>query len=118
MLYQHRKSAGTNPIEFTSPWRGAQVDHIERLTDVKIEVKTSGGGYVVDAKIPLATLGLNPAGKLRADFGVTYGDAGGTDTQLRSYWANPATMLMDDIPGEILLHPNLWGELNLEGSPK
>jgi sugar lactone lactonase YvrE len=116
VLYQHRKPGGTNPIEFTSPWRGAQVDHVEQLTDVKIEVKTSGGGYVIEAKVPLAALRLEPSGTLRADFGVTYGDAGGTDTQLRSYWANQATMLMDDIPGEILLHPNLWGELHLEGS--
>jgi len=31
----------------------------------------------------------------------------------RSYWANPATMLVDDIPGEIMLHPNLWGTLRI-----
>jgi hypothetical protein len=29
----------------------------------------------------------------------------------RTYWANPATMLTDDIPGEIMLHPHLWGEV-------
>ena len=75
-------------------------------------MKVSDRGYVVDASVPLTSLGLTVSDKpLRADFGVTYGDADGTETQLRSYWANPATMLVDDIPGEIMLHPNLWGEV-------
>lgn len=72
VLYQHRKPGGANPIEFTSPWRGAKVDHVERLECVEIDVKTSNGGYVVDAKIPLAALGLEPTGTLQADFGVTF----------------------------------------------
>jgi hypothetical protein len=114
VLYQHRKPGGTNPIEFTSPWRGAKVDHVERLSDVTIDVNTSQRGYVIDAKIPLVALGLKRTGQaLRADFGVTYGDAEGTENQLRSYWSNPATMLVDDIPGEIMLYPALWGTVNL-----
>lgn len=112
VLYQHRKANGTNPIEFTSPWRGAKVDHVARVAGAIIEVKTQSQSYEVDARIPLAALGLTPSDRaLRADFGVTYGDAAGQETQLRSYWANPATMLVDDIPGEIMLHPNLWGEV-------
>ncbi len=112
VLYQHRKPGGKNPIKFASPWRGEQVDHVEQITDAKIEVKTSNQGYVVQAKIPLKAIGLHPSGEpLRADFGVTFGNAEGTDTQLRSYWANHATMLVDDIPGEIMLHPHLWGNV-------
>jgi len=34
-----------------------------------------------------------------------------TDTNLRSYWSNQSTGLVDDIPGEIMLTPNLWGEV-------
>lgn len=117
VLYQYRKPGGTNPIEFTSPWRGVKVDHVERLSSVNIEVKTTPSrGYIVDAKIPLEAIGLKRTSKpVRADFGVTFGDVKGRDTQLRSYWANPATMLVDDIPGEIMLHPNLWGELEFTG---
>ena len=85
---------------------------MERLTSAIIDVKTTNQGYVVDAKIPLKDLGITPSSKpLRADFGVTFGNAEGTETQLRSYWANPVTMLVDDIPGEIMLHPNLWGSV-------
>jgi sugar lactone lactonase YvrE len=115
VLYQHRKPGGKNPIKFTSPWRGEKVDHVERISDAKIEVKKTNRGYVVDAKIPLKSIGLNPSvNALRADFGVTFGNAEGTDTQLRSYWANPATMLVDDIPGEIMLHPHLWGNVRFD----
>ena len=119
VLYQFRKPGGANPVEFTSPWRGLTVDNVERLTDVAIAVKTTANrGYVVEATIPLATIGLEQSsGPVRADFGVLFGDADGRDTQLRSYWANPATMLVDDIPGEAMVHPNLWGVLQLPERP-
>jgi len=113
-LYEHRKPGGGNPIEFASPWRGEKVDDVRRLPEARIEVKRATGAYVVDARIPLDALGLMASGAVhRADFGVTFGDAEGTETQLRSYWANPATMLVDDIPGEIMLHPNLWGDVTI-----
>jgi hypothetical protein len=115
VLYEHRKPGGQNPIEFTSPWRGEKVDHVEQLAGVRIEVKAADGSYEVKATIPLQAIGLRlvPGERFRADFGVTYGDAGGTDTNLRSYWSNPSTALVDDIPGEIMLTPELWGELEV-----
>ncbi|QNN22569.1 hypothetical protein HED60_09915 [Planctomycetales bacterium ZRK34] len=113
VLYEHRKPGGANPIEFASPWRGEKVDNVVQLAEARIDVKVSGGGYEVDVTIPLKALGLSlePGCDFSADFGVTYGDAGGTDTNLRSYWSNPSTGLVDDIPGEIMLSPNLWGRV-------
>ena len=85
-----------------------------RLTDAKIKVDVRNILYIVEVRIHRSTLGLDATeGNLKADFGVTFGDADGTETQLRSYWASPATMLVDDIPGEIMLHPNLWGSVRL-----
>jgi|GEM_PF-378658 len=113
VLYEHRKPGGKNPIEFTSPWRGENVDNVQQLPDATINVRTSNGGYIVRATVPLRSLGFEPQPDItyRADFGVTYGDAAGTDTNLRSYWSNTSTGLVDDIPGEIMLTPNLWGEV-------
>lgn len=115
VLYEHRKPGGKNPIEFTSPWRGARVDNVQQLPDAKITVKKETGSYTVEAAIPLTDLGLalKPGETFRADFGVTFGDAAGTDTNLRSYWSNQSTGLVDDIPGEIMLSPHLWGELKV-----
>jgi len=113
VLFEHRKPGGTHPIEFTSPWRGEKVDHVEQLTDAKVAVQRHRGSYVVEVMLPLDKLGwkIEPGTIYRSDFGVTFGDPEGKETQLRSYWANPATMLVDDIPGEIMLHPAMWGEI-------
>ncbi len=113
VLYEHRKPGSTNSVEFTSPWRAETVDSVQRLERAKITVETRRGGYQVQLAVPLADLGIQPqAGQTyRADFGVTYGDAEGTDTNLRSYWSNQSTGLTDDIPGEIMLTPSLWGEV-------
>ncbi|UUO04656.1 hypothetical protein M4951_14790 [Blastopirellula sp. J2-11] len=113
VLYEHRKPGGKNPIEFTSPWRGEQVDNVEQLAAADVAVKTYRGGYSVEVKVPLNALGwkIEPDAAYRGDFGVTFGDPAGHETQLRSYWANPSTMLVDDIPGEVMLHPVTWGEI-------
>ncbi|MEO8493776.1 MAG: FlgD immunoglobulin-like domain containing protein [Planctomycetota bacterium] len=118
VLYEHRKPGGQNPIEFTSPWRGEKVDNVERLSDAKIELKTSSNSYELKVSVLLSDLGLNVTDEqtYRADFGVTYGDAEGTDTNLRSYWSNQSTGLVDDIPGEIMLSPNLWGEVTISNN--
>lgn len=116
VLYEYRKPGGKNPVEFTSPWRGAKVDDVRQLAEAKIEFKTDANGYTVKASLLLSDLGLTlkPGDKLRADFGVTFGDAAGTDTNLRSYWSNQSTGLVDDIPGEIMLSPGLWGDLDVK----
>ena len=113
VLYSHRKPGGKNPVEFASPWRGAKVDDVQRLAEAKVEVKTDANGYTVKASIALSDLGLRlpPGEKIRADSGVTFGDAAGTDTNLRSYWSNQSTGLVDDIPGEIMLSPQMWGDV-------
>jgi hypothetical protein len=116
VLYEHRKEDGkNNPIEFTSPWRAETVDDVRRIEQANIETTVEGNGYAITASIPLADLGFTPkpGQSYRADFGVTFGNAEGTDTNLRSYWSNQSTGLVDDIPGEIMLSPNLWGELRI-----
>jgi len=79
----------------------------------KINVKPRNRGYVVEAAIPLAALGLEPRDglALRADIGVTHGDAGGQDTVLRTYWNNQKTGIVDDEVAELMMEPSSWGEL-------
>jgi hypothetical protein len=111
VLYRHRLAQKDNPVTFTCPWRSEVVDSVKQLESAKIAVAKEGGRYRVEAAIPLADLGLaNAKGEtLRADFGVIFGDPDGTVNMLRSYWANQNTMLVSDVPGEIMLSPNLWG---------
>jgi hypothetical protein len=116
VLYEHRKPGGENPVEFTSPWRAETVDNVARLSDVAITVNARPNGYELNASIPLQAIGLQlESGQTyRCDFGATFGDADGTETNLRSYWSNQSTGLVDDIPGEIMLTPALWGRVRIE----
>ena len=58
-------------------------------------------------------LGIFLGGR-RADVGALFADSGGTTTVARHYWSNQATNLVNDVPGEADLTPNLWGTWTLE----
>ena len=117
VLYRHRlpdpqAGAPTDSVVFQCPWRSEKVDSVRKLASAKIAVNRSGNSYLVKAAVPLGDLGLDASafGKLlRCDFGVIYGDAEGTTNIFRNYWSNQATGLVNDVPGEIMLTPNLWG---------
>ena len=74
------------------------------------------GEYRVEVAVPLEALGLAGVGRLdlTGDFGVVYGDAEGTTNIFRNYWSNQATGLVNDVPGEIMLTPTLWGAITFE----
>ncbi len=116
VLYKHRVPGTKEPFIFSSPWRSENVDVVEKITDAKIAVDVSGDWYVVEAAIPLKNIGLDkiPSEPIKADFGVVYGDPAGTVNVLRSYWANEATGLVNDVPGEIMLNPRLWGTISFQ----
>jgi hypothetical protein len=103
-------------VGFSSPWRKEYVDRIDRLAPANIGIARTPTGYAVEAVVPLELLGLKPQpGKsYKIDFGILSADSGGQSTVVRTYWANPATGLVSDVPGEIMLHPGLWGEANFQ----
>ncbi len=120
VLYRHRLPGSSDSVVFQSPWRNEKVDSVKRLDSAQVAVSRAGNAYTVDVAVPLADLGLAPAaGKpLRGDFGVIYGDAAGTTNIFRNYWSNQATGLVNDVPGEIMLTPALWGDITLEPQPE
>jgi hypothetical protein len=86
------------------------------LENIKVNVGGAGKSYLVEAAIPLATLGIQPASglSLRGDVGVTHGDRAGARTRLRTYWANQHTGLVDDAVFELKMQPKHWGELTFQ----
>ena len=86
------------------------VDRIEARITVTVD---PGKGYLIEAAIPLAELGLTPgsAVTLHGDFGVTHGGASGDRTRLRTFWSNQHTGIVDDSVYELMLEPRYWGEL-------
>jgi hypothetical protein len=85
------------------------------LPEVKVVVKVDAAKkkYAVVAAVPLSSLGLKitPNLALRGDFGVTHGDASGTDTALRTHWNNHQTGLVNDEVFELMMQPKNWGDL-------
>lgn len=121
VLYRHRLARGQQgqQVVFTSPWRSETVADVTRVEGALVKVVRQGGGYRLEASVPLAALGWTPkaGAAYRADLGVIFGDEAGTVNLLRSYWSNQSTGLVNDVPGEIMLEPERWGTLRAKGAP-
>jgi len=112
VLYRWKTAAADKkPVVFESPWRKQAVDSVMLLADATVSIQRGGDGYRVELSVPMAALGFKPeAGKgYKADLGVVFSDATGNDRAARVYWSNKATGLVNDVPGEIMSNPNLWG---------
>ncbi len=119
ILYRHRVpgAPAEGKTTFSSPWRSEVVDEVRELT-ITAAVRPLPGnrGYTVEAAVPLTELTLVPSSglNLRGDVGVLFGDAAGETTVERSYWSNRTCLFTSDVPGEIMLYPNLWGTFEFE----
>ena len=117
VLYR-RVSATKKPKVFSSGVvKAYPMDYVDVVPEVKTRVTvTPGKGYVVEAAVPLAVLGVTPAKGLilRGDLGVTHGDQAGQRTRLRTYWRTQQTGLVDDAVFELQMEPKNWGELEFK----
>jgi hypothetical protein len=118
-VLNQKVAPGARPEEkfdFSSPWRTISFDRVVTAREVKLGSGAIADGYFVEAAIPWSTLGMTPQTglKLGGDVGVLFADNGGTQTISRQYWSNKATGLVNDVPGEADLTPDLWGTFVLE----
>ena len=109
-------ASASEKFDFSSPSRTITFDRVVPVKGVELVSAPLSGGYLVEAVIPWSVLGITPKPGLvlKADVGVLFGDQGGLQTIARQYWSNKATGLVNDVPGEADLAPNLWGTLTLE----
>jgi len=93
-------------------------DEVREVNDLPMHAKTGANSYVVEAAVPWTLLGIEPKPglKLAGDVGVIYGDKGGTRNAIRYMWndKSPEVSINNDIPSEVRMHPNDWGQLVLE----
>lgn len=99
--------------QVVSPVGRVTFDKVARLEKPRIATYESDNRYVVEASIPLATLGLKitPGLRLKMDWGVLVSGPNGTEVLRREYWSNKATQIIADAPSEAELHPELWGHI-------
>jgi hypothetical protein len=94
------------------------LDDVALWNDLPMNAKVEKDGYVVEAAIPWAELGVAPNSGLAllGDVGVIYGNEGGNKNAIRYLWSDrsPEVSINNDIPSEIRIHPNQWGSWLLE----
>ncbi len=122
ILYRHKAKGAKR--DFASPWRTYTVGDVTYPTNCPAKVRREANAYTLTAKIPFALFDSVSRPKetrydwrtkgLQADVGVIYGDADGKINMLRTYWANKETGLVNDVPGEIIPTPKMWGLLRLK----
>ena len=97
---------------YSSPVGSKAFDRVQILENVRVSVNVLEGRYIVTAAIPLADLHLNahPGVTIRGDVGFISSNAAGVIDIARTYWANPHTNLVSDLPLEAWLSPDQWGQ--------
>lgn len=91
-------------------------DLVSKLDDVRISFQETGEtGYIVEAAVPLKTLGITikEVLLLKMDWGVLSTEEGNLTTA-RNYWANKMAVGTTDEPTEAKLQPHLWGNIRFE----
>ena len=115
VLYQPKaKDAGPEEgWRAYSPAAGElQFDRIVQLADAKVAKHEDGQMAVVEAAIPLKTLGLQISDglALKMDWGMLV-SVDGVAVQQRIYWANQSATGTGDVVAEGRLMPYVWGQL-------
>ncbi len=115
VLYRYKAPGAAVPTPFTSPVTTTNIDVVKILDSAKITVSRQGDRYTLRATVPLQELGFAPtAGQTyRGDFGVIYSDRTGRINELRMYWCNPVTGMVNDLAIEAKIEPQFWGKFEL-----
>jgi sugar lactone lactonase YvrE len=111
-----KRASPESKKSYTSPVGTKVFDRVEAIADAKVKVKVESNRYVVEAALPLKSIGLvpKPGMKLRGDVGFISSDANGMINTARTYWSNKHTNLVSDEPQESWLFPATWGEFSFE----
>ncbi len=98
------------PVPFKSPSGEVTMDCVEELPDAKCVVKTADDGYVLQASVPLADIGLSgdPV-EFGLDLSITFSDPSGTLNNARFHWGRNGAAMVFDLPSEARLEPETWG---------
>jgi hypothetical protein len=102
------------PQTYQSPVGREEYARVAKLATAETQVVKRAGGYTALVSIPWADLGLTPptpGATMRADLGVLFSDPSGSRTIRRRYLHNAETAIVDDVPSEVRLTPQRWGEI-------
>ena len=115
VLYRPVVPGTQTPIQLMA----TRIDRIVQLPNARVAFKRGAGSYTLEAAVPLADLGIDPAVRedLRGDVGVIYADDTGRSRSLRLYHYNHDTQMTADLTTEARLSPGNWGPLEMPLGP-
>ncbi len=109
VLFKAVVPGAKEPTRFVS----VTMDEVLQLDQARISISRAGASYTLEAAVPLACLGVDPATteSLRGDVGVVFSDQTGRNRELRLYHYNKDTAMTADLPTETRLQPGNWGDV-------
>ncbi len=103
------------PYRYASPVTTLDFDYVGLIEDAEVAIvrDTDLGMYILEAKLPLASLGMTATANkaVTGDVGIVISDEIGATNRARIYWSNKNTELVYDVPGEATLYPAAWDKM-------
>ena len=114
------KSGGTNPQTISSPAATVHFDQISNVNGLRMATKSLGVDtrtglthYIVQAAIPLSSLGVDAKAGRSIGFDASVGVANqaGDRRERAGHWAGLSEAVVVDRPGSTRLLPDTWGTM-------
>lgn len=115
VLYRPVSPGSGNPTTLAN----TRFDEIIQLPSVAVAYRRADDNYSIEASVPLADLGIDPAYTdiLQGDVGAVFADETGHTRSLRLYYYNKDTAMVADLSTEATLQPGNWGEIEMPMGP-
>ena len=109
----------THPQTIVSPAQQRYFDDITPIPGLTFAYQVTPTGYTLEAKVPFASLGINPARQpvVGFDASVGFSDMAGQVRARAVHWAGESEAVVVDRPGSTELKPATWGTLQFDRTP-
>ena len=114
-----RPTKATHPQTIVSPVAQRHFDDVAPVEGLTFAYQTTASGYTLEARVPFASLGINPTRQpiVGFDASVAFSDAGGEVRTRAIHWAGESEAAVVDRPGSAELKPATWGTLQFDRTP-
>jgi hypothetical protein len=103
-------SSGAQPVTYTSPSGSVTLQKVAVVTSVAAAVRMTAGGYRLEAAIPRALVGLEPATeRFGLDLSVNFSDPAGQRNVACLRWGRNGAINVYDLPSQAQFEPDTWG---------
>ncbi len=115
VLTKWKTDGEKQPYRYASPVNTLDFDYVGLIDDAEVSIvkDAENGLYILEAKLPLASIGIKAEANknITGDVGIITSDEVGNANKARIYHFNKDTGLVSDVPGEAVYYPSQWGKM-------